>query len=254
MHDKIFLQRYKKKSYFCLSVIQKIMKKLVVFTGSGISAESGIATFRASDGLWANYRIEEVCTPEALSNNREQVIEFYNMRRKEVLSKQPNAAHLGLKELEKQFDVQIITQNIDDLHERAKSKNVLHLHGEIRKLCSSRDVSQTVVLNGWEQKLDARHPDGSLLRPFIVFFGEQVPMLERAIDLTAAADIFVVIGTSLQVYPAASLLHYVRPNVPVYVIDPHIPPISLSKNPLHLIEKSATEGIVELLNRIFVCP
>ncbi|MCL2681897.1 MAG: NAD-dependent deacylase [Bacteroidales bacterium] len=223
------------------------MKKLVVFTGAGISAESGIATFRASDGLWANYRIEDVCTPEALQNNREQVIDFYNMRRKEVLTKQPNAAHLGLKELEKQFDVQIITQNVDDLHERAKSKNVLHLHGEILKLCSSRDVSQTIEFDGWEQNLDARHSDGSLLRPFIVLFGEQVPMLERAIDLTAEADIFVVIGTSLQVYPAASLLHYTRPNVPVYVIDPNVPAISLPRNPLHIIQKSATEGIEELI-------
>jgi NAD-dependent deacetylase len=165
------------------------MKKLVVFTGSGISAESGIATFRASDGLWANYRVEDVCTPEALQNNRKQVIEFYNMRRKEVLTKQPNAAHLGLKELEKDFDVQIITQNIDDLHERAESKHVLHLHGEICKLCSSNDVSQTVTLNDWEQKLDTRHSDGSLLRPFIVFFSEQVLMLERAIDITTTADI-----------------------------------------------------------------
>jgi NAD-dependent deacetylase len=226
------------------------MKKLVVFTGAGISAESGIATFRASDGLWANYRIEDVCTPQALQNNREQVIDFYNMRRKEVLTKQPNAAHLGLKELEKDFDVQIITQNIDDLHERAKSKNVLHLHGEIRKLCSSKDVSQAVTLKDWEQKIDTRHPDGSLLRPFVVFFGEQVPMLERAIDITATADIFVVIGTSLQLYPAASLLHYVRPNVPIYVIDPNIPVTSFPKNPLHIIQKSATEGIDELIKQI----
>ncbi|MCL2416344.1 MAG: NAD-dependent deacylase [Bacteroidales bacterium] len=226
------------------------MKKLVVFTGAGISAESGIATFRASDGLWANYRIEDVCTPEALLNNRDGVIDFYNLRRKEVLTKQPNAAHLGLKELEKYFDVQIITQNIDDLHERAGSKNVLHIHGEIRKLCSSRDVSQTVELDGWEQKLDTRHADGSLLRPFVVFFGEQVPLLERAIDITAEADIFVVIGTSLQVYPAASLLHYTRPNVLIYVIDPNVPAISLKQNPLHIIQKSATEGIVDLIETL----
>ena len=228
------------------------MKKLTIFTGAGISAESGIATFRASDGLWANYRIEDVCTPEALSNNRSEVIDFYNMRRKEVQTKQPNAAHLGLKELEKHFDVQIITQNVDDLHERAGSSKVLHLHGEIRKLCSSRDVSQTVDLDGWEQKQDARHADGSLLRPFIVFFGEQVPLLGRAIELTAEADIFVVIGTSLQVYPAASLLHYVRPGVPVYVIDPNVPSVVLAGNPLHVIEKSATDGVAELMNRLTV--
>lgn len=224
------------------------MQKLVVLTGAGISAESGIATFRASDGLWAKYRIEDVCTPEALQNNRQQVIEFYNMRRREALGKQPNAAHLGLKELEKHFEVQIITQNIDDLHERAKSKNILHLHGELRKLCSSRDVSQTVELDGWEQALEARHADGSLLRPFVVFFGEPVPLLESAMQLTAAADIFAVIGTSLQVYPAASLLHYVRPNVPVFVIDPQAPQISLPGNSLHIIQKPATQGIAELLN------
>jgi len=226
------------------------MKKLVVFTGAGISAESGIATFRASDGLWANYRIEDVCTPEALLNNRDAVIDFYNLRRKEVLTKEPNAAHLGLKDLEKHFDVQIITQNIDDLHERAGSKKILHVHGEIRKLCSSRDVSQTVDLEGWEQTKDARHPDGSLLRPFVVFFGEGVPLLGDAIELTAQADIFVVIGTSLQVYPAASLLNYTRPNVPVYVIDPGVLQITLPNNPLHIIQKSATEGIVELIKSI----
>jgi len=226
------------------------MKKLVVFTGAGISAESGIATFRASDGLWANYRIEDVCTPEALLNNRDAVIDFYNLRRKEVLTKEPNAAHLGLKDLEKHFDVQIITQNIDDLHERAGSKKILHVHGEIRKLCSSRDVSQTVDLEGWEQTKDARHPDGSLLRPFVVFFGEGVPLLGDAIELTAQADIFVVIGTSLQVYPAASLLNYTRPNVPVYVIDPGVLQITLPNNPLHIIQKSATEGIVELTKQL----
>jgi len=226
------------------------MKKLVVFTGAGISAESGIATFRASDGLWANYRIEDVCTPEALLNNRDAVIDFYNLRRKEVLTKEPNVAHLGLKDLEKHFDVQIITQNIDDLHERAGSKKILHVHGEIRKLCSSRDVSQTVDLEGWEQTKDARHPDGSLLRPFVVFFGEGVPLLGDAIELTAQADIFVVIGTSLQVYPAASLLNYTRPNVPVYVIDPGVLQITLPNNPLHIIQKSATEGIVELTKQL----
>jgi len=226
------------------------MKKLVVFTGAGISAESGIATFRASDGLWANYRIEDVCTPEALLNNRDAVIDFYNLRRKEVLTKEPNVAHLGLKDLEKHFDVQIITQNIDDLHERAGSKKILHVHGEIRKLCSSRDVSQTVDLEGWEQTKDARHPDGSLLRPFVVFFGEGVPLLGDAIELTAQADIFVVIGTSLQVYPAASLLNYTRPNVPVYVIDPGVLQITLPNNPLHIIQKSATEGIQELIKSI----
>ncbi|MCL1947016.1 MAG: NAD-dependent deacylase [Chitinivibrionia bacterium] len=228
------------------------MKKLVVFTGSGISAESGIATFRGGGGLWANYRIEDVCTPQALQKNRKRVVEFYNERRKETQEKQPNAAHLNLKKLEEYYDVQIITQNIDDLHERAGSGKVLHLHGEIRKLCSSRDVSQTVLLDGWEQKLDALHEDGSMLRPFVVFFGEQVPMLERAIELTSTADIFVVIGTSLQVYPAASLLQYVNSSVPVYIIDPEVPQKLYIKNPLHIIQKPATSGTEELLDCLSV--
>jgi NAD-dependent deacetylase len=227
------------------------MKKLVVLTGAGISAESGIATFRGGNGLWAGHRIEDVCVPEALENNRHQVIEFYNKRRKEILDKQPNAAHFNLKKLEEYYDVQIITQNIDDFHERAGSKNVLHLHGEIRKLCSSYDTLQTVILDGWEQKLDDKHSDGSLLRPFIVFFGEGVPMIGQAEKIANTADIFVVIGTSLQVYPAASLLRDVRTNVPVYVIDPEIPEITrLIENPLHIIKKTATEGTTQLLNRL----
>ena len=178
---------------------------IVILTGAGISADSGISTFRDSDGLWANYRIEDVCTPEALARNRAQVIEFYNIRRKELLEKEPNAAHIALAELEREQDVCVITQNIDDLHERAGSKNILHLHGELRKLRSSRNEMATVPIEGWEQKLDTKHPDGSLLRPFVVFFGESVPMLERAIEITEKADILVIIGTSLNVYPAASL-------------------------------------------------
>ena len=192
---------------------------IVILTGAGISADSGIATFRDSDGLWANYRIEDVCTPEALVRNRAQVIEFYNIRRKELLEKEPNAAHIALAELEYEQDVYIVTQNIDDLHERAGSKNILHLHGELRKLRSSRNEMATVPIEGWEQKLEDCHPDGSLLRPFVVFFGESVPMLERAIEITEKADVLIIIGTSLNVYPAASLVHYVRPNVPIYIVD-----------------------------------
>jgi NAD-dependent deacetylase len=204
---------------------------IVVLTGAGISADSGIATFRDSDGLWANYRIEDVCTPEALVRNRAQVIEFYNIRRKELLEKEPNAAHIALAELEQEQDVYVITQNIDDLHERAGSKNILHLHGELRKLRSSRNEMATLPINGWEQKLDARHPDGSLLRPFVVFFGESVPMLETAIEITEKADILIIIGTSLNVYPAASLVHYVRPNVPIYILStlPKVIPTQHSK-------------------------
>ena len=229
---------------------------IVILTGAGISADSGIATFRDSDGLWANYRIEDVCTPEALVRNRAQVIKFYNIRRKELLEKEPNAAHLALAELEQEEDVCIITQNIDDLHERAGSKNIVHLHGELRKLRSSRNEMSTVKIDGWEQKLEDRHSDGSLLRPFVVFFGESVPMLEHAIEITEKADILIIIGTSLNVYPAASLVHYVRPDVPIYIVDPavgdataafkapHIP------NPITYIAERAAVGVPELVKQL----
>lgn len=222
--------------------------KIVVFTGAGISRESGIATFRDSDGLWANYRIEDVCTPEALARNREGVIDFYNMRRREVLSKEPNAAHRALVDLEKHFDVEVITQNIDDLHERAGSSRVTHLHGEVRKLRSSRDELAAVPIEGWEQKYDARHPDGSLLRPFVVFFGENVPMLECAIEITRTADLMIVIGTSLQVYPAASLVHYLRPGTPIYIIDPATP--DLRAENLHIIREPASVGVPQLVEKL----
>lgn len=222
--------------------------KIVVFTGAGISRESGIATFRDSDGLWANYRIEDVCTPEALIRNRNGVIDFYNMRRREILSKAPNAAHRALVELERKFDVEIITQNIDDLHERAGSANVTHLHGEIRKLRSSINETATVPIEGWEQKYDTRHPDGSLLRPYVVFFGENVPMLERAIEITRSADLMIVVGTSLQVYPAASLVHRLRPGTPIYIIDPNTPNVSLPN--LHVIREPASVGVPQLVDEL----
>ena len=222
--------------------------KIVVFTGAGISRESGIATFRDSDGLWANYKIEDVCTPEALARNREEVIDFYNLRRREVLTKEPNAAHRALAELERHFDVEIITQNIDDLHERAGSARVTHLHGEIRKLRSSRDELATVPIEGWEQKYDTRHPDGSLLRPFVVFFGEGVPMLDRAVEIVQAADLMIVVGTSLQVYPAASLVHYLRPEVPIYLIDPNTP--DLRAENLHIIREPASIGVPRLVKKL----
>lgn len=225
------------------------MKKIVVFTGSGISAESGIATFRDTGGLWANYKIEDVCTPEALIKNRPQVIDFYNQRRKEVLEKKPNKAHLALKKLEDYFDVEIITQNIDDLHERAGSSKVTHLHGEILKLCSSIDVSKTVKMSTWEQNIDSRHEDGSLLRPFVVFFGEQVPMLETAIQITRTSDIFIVVGTSLNVYPAASLLYYLDTNIPIYVVDPHIPEVRC-KNKMYFFEEAASTGVEKVVEEL----
>ncbi len=223
------------------------MKTIVVFTGAGMSADSGLATFRDADGLWANYRIEEVCTPEALARNRAQVIEFYNMRRRELFEKAPNAGHRALVDLEKRFDVRIVTQNVDNLHEQAGSSHILHLHGELMKLRSERNPDLIVPIEGWEQPLDAKAPDGALLRPHIVFFGESVPMFDRATQIAAQADIAVVIGTSLAVYPAASLVHYLKPEVPVYLVDPGTPDTRLVRNPLTHIRKRAAEGVPELV-------
>lgn len=218
-------------------------KKLVIFSGAGVSAESGISTFRDSDGLWANYRIEDVCTPEALLHNRAGVVEFYNIRRKELLEKKPHAGHYAIAALEERFDVEVVTQNIDDLHERAGSSRVLHLHGELRKLRSSRDAQAIVPIEGWEQKLGERHADGSLLRPFVVFFGESVPMFEEAVRIVSSADILVVVGTSLAVYPAASLVGYIRSDVPVYVVDPGRPDLSVLRNNVTHIEQGAEHGM-----------
>lgn len=226
------------------------MKKIVVFTGAGVSADSGLATFRDADGLWASYRIEDVCTPEALRNNRATVIEFYNKRRRELLEKQPNAAHYAIAELEKHFDVDVITQNVDNFHERAGSTRVTHLHGELMKLRSSVDPDLIVPIEGWEQKPDAKAPDGSLLRPHIVFFGESVPMFDTATRIAAAADILIVVGTSLAVYPAASLVHYVRPDVPIYLVDPGTPELSLVRNPLTHIRARAAEGVPQLVDML----
>lgn len=223
------------------------MKKIVVFTGAGMSADSGIATFRDADGLWANYRIEDVCTPEALVRNRALVIDFYNMRRREMLAAQPNAGHLAIAGLERDFDVEVVTQNVDDLHERAGSTRVTHLHGELRKLRSMRNPDVIVPIEGWEQPLDATGPDGALLRPHIVFFGEPVPMFERAAEIAAQAEVMVVVGTSLAVYPAASLVRYVRPEVPIYLVDPGNPDMSGIRNPLTVIRKRAAEGVPELV-------
>ena len=223
------------------------MKKIVVFSGAGVSADSGLATFRDADGLWADYRIEEVCTPEALVRNRALVVEFYNKRRREMLAAEPNAGHRAIAGLEQHFDVRVITQNVDNLHERAGSSYVLHLHGELTCLRSERNPESIVPLEGWEQPLDARASDGALLRPHIVFFGEAVPMFDRAARVAAEADIMVVVGTSLAVYPAASLVRYVRPDIPIYVVDPGNPDTSSIRNPLTLIRKRAAEGMPELV-------
>lgn len=226
-------------------------KKIVVFTGAGVSADSGIATFRDADGIWANYRVEDVCTPEALRYNRSTVIEFYNMRRRESLSKKPNAGHIAIAEMEQWADVQVITQNVDNLHEQAGSTRVLHLHGELMKLRSESNPNLIYNIDGWEQSLDARAEDGSLLRPYIVFFGESVPMFEPACEIVAEADILIVVGTSLAVYPAASLVHYVRDRqVPIYLVDPGTPDTALIRNPLAHIKERGAVGVPELVKRL----
>lgn len=226
------------------------MTKIVVFTGAGVSADSGISTFRDSDGLWANYRIEDVCTPEALARNRAQVIEFYNIRRRELFSVEPNAAHRAIAELEQYFDVEVVTQNVDNLHERAGSTRVTHLHGELMKLRSERNPELIVPIEGWEQTLDARAEDGALLRPHIVFFGESVPMFDAATRIAASADVMIVVGTSLAVYPAASLVRYARAGVPIYVVDPGNPDVAMIRNPLTHIKARAAEGMPALAEKL----
>ena len=228
------------------------MKKIVVFTGAGVSADSGIATFRDADGLWAQFRVEDVCTPEALKNNRAQVIEFYNMRRRESLSKQPNEGHIAIAKMEEWVEVIVITQNVDNLHERAGSKSVLHLHGELMKLRSERDSNLIYdIEDGWEQSLDARAEDGALLRPHIVFFGESVPMFDPACRIVQDADVLIVVGTSLAVYPAAMLVRYAKSGVPIYVVDPGNPDTSIIRNnPLTHIKARAAEGMPELAERL----
>lgn len=224
-------------------------KKLVVLTGAGISAESGLKTFRDSeDGLWNGYDIEDVATPNAWRKNPQLVLDFYNYRRAEVVKAQPNTAHLGLVALEDWFDVTIITQNIDDLHERAGSSRVVHLHGEILKMRSERDGELIYPITGDIQLGDSAE-DGAQLRPHIVWFGEAVPMIELAADITSMADVFVVMGTSLQVYPAAGLLHYTQAGIPTFVVDKKLPVVSGLSN-LVQIEAPATVGIVQLTQQL----
>ncbi len=220
------------------------MKKLVVLTGAGMSQESGLRTFREMGGLWEEYDVMDVATPEAWARNPELVNRFYNDRRKQLYECEPNAGHLGLAELEKHFDVHIITQNVDDLHERAGSSKVLHLHGELKKVRSSVDPRLVYNLNGWELKLGDKCERGSQLRPHVVWFGEEVPAMEEAVEIAAQADVFVVVGTSLNVYPAAGLVHYTRDDVPIYVIDPARPPVSLKG--VIFIEEKAGEGVEKL--------
>ncbi len=225
------------------------MQKVIVLTGAGISAESGLKTFRDSDGLWEGYDIEEVATPEAWQRNPALVQEFYNMRRKSVLEAKPNAAHEALAKLEEKYEVTIITQNIDDLHERAGSSNVVHLHGVITRSQSSLNPNLTYPMDGWEIKMEEVCELGSSLRPHVVWFGESVPMIETAAALCTTADIFILIGTSLAVYPAAGLIDYVPDGVPKYIVDPHIPYVRGGDSVIK-IEEKATIGVVKLVNEL----
>ena len=219
-------------------------KHIVVLTGAGISAESGLKTFRDSDGLWNGYNVYDVATPGAWKKDPQLVLNFYNDRRRDVAAAEPNAAHTGLAELEKDFAVTIVTQNIDDLHERGGSSNIIHLHGEIFKMRSERDETLIYDIRG-DINLGDKARDGEQLRPHIVWFEEPVPMIEKAAALMYDCDYFVVVGTSLQVYPAASLLHYAPRFLPKFIIDKKIPDVEQSAT-LTLIEKPATEGIREL--------
>ena len=227
------------------------MKKLVISSGAGISAESGIKTFRDADGLWENYPVMDVASHEGFLRNPALIHQFYNERRLQLQGAQPNAAHLGLVELEKDFDVRVITQNVDDLHERAGSANVLHLHGELMKVRSLRHENRVYTLpcdeltdKGLETSVDTRDPYGDEVRPHIVFFGEAVPNMDTAAQLAHDADIFVVIGTSLVVYPAAALIQYVKRGTPIYYIDPK--PAAVP-DWVHVIQKPATQGVAELI-------
>ena len=223
-----------------------LKQKLVVLSGAGISAESGLRTFRDSDGLWEGYNVADVATPRAWYRDKQLVLDFYNMRRKDVLAAQPNSAHKDLAELQKHFDVHIITQNIDDLHERAGSEKVLHLHGEIVKMRSEKNEHKLYPITT-DILLGQTAEDGSQFRPHVVWFEEPVPMIEQAIPILYEADIFVLIGTSLAVYPAAGLVDYVKEKVVKYVIDKRIPPVSRYRN-IVAIEKPATDGMQELLS------
>jgi NAD-dependent deacetylase len=225
------------------------MKKLVVLTGAGISAESGISTFRDSNGLWENHRIEEVASPMAWERHPEMVLRFYNIRRKQLFEVEPNEGHKALVRLEEKYDVRIITQNVDDLHERAGSSSVLHLHGELKKVRSTGDPSLIYTLDHWELKMGDVCEKGYQLRPHIVWFGEAVPMFETAVHIAEQADLFMVIGTSMVVYPAAALINYVPEPVPKYYIDPKAFPVSGVPN-LSIIQEKAGTGVPKLADEL----
>lgn len=225
------------------------MKNIVVLTGAGISKESGINTFRESDGLWENYRVEDVANFDSWNKNQDLVRNFYNERRKQAMEALPNEGHKQLVRLENYFNVNIITQNIDDLHERAGSKNVIHLHGEVNKLRSVKDPNYIVNLKGWELTKEDKDEFGEPLRPYIVWFGEAVPMIEPSIELCQKADIFIVIGTSLVVYPAAGLINYTTKNCMKYLVDPN--DVKADLRGINFIKENASEGVKKVVDEIF---
>jgi NAD-dependent deacetylase len=221
------------------------MKKLVVLSGAGVSAESGIKTFRDADGLWEGHDVMEVASPQGWRANPALVLDFYNQRRKQAQESLPNDGHLAIAQLEEYFDIHVITQNVDNLHERAGSTKVYHLHGELSKARSSVDESLIFDLDGWELKMGTLCPKGSQLRPHIVWFGEMVPMMDVAMTLTQQADIFIVVGTSLAVYPAAGLIHYVPATARKYIVDPNLPETNLIKG-FHPIQEKASTGLKKI--------
>lgn len=226
------------------------MKKIVVLTGAGVSAESGIKTFRDSDGLWETHKVEDVATFDAWERDMDLVLEFYNQRRKQLYECEPNPAHYALARLEEKYDVQIITQNVDDLHERAGSTKVLHLHGELKKARSTVDDTFIYDIQGWELKRGEVCEKGSQLRPHIVWFGEAVPNIVPAAHFSIEANIYLVIGTSLNVYPAAGLLGYVRPHVPKYLVDPNSISSPVGIKNLTIIKEKAGKGVPELVEKL----
>jgi NAD-dependent deacetylase len=224
------------------------MKKLVVLTGAGISAESGISTFRDAGGLWEGYDVMDVASPQGWAKNRNLVLDFYNQRRRQLKIAKPNLAHIALAKLQSLYDLTIVTQNVDDLHERAGSKKIIHLHGELTKSRSTANAQLIYTINGTELNSGDTCEKGSQLRPHIVWFGEEVPEMERAITVVTEADILVIIGTSMSVYPAASLLMYAKSFIPIYYIDPQIPDYSFESKVVHIREK-ATIGVDVLIDK-----
>lgn len=227
------------------------MRKITVLTGAGISAESGLKTFRDENGLWEGHNVMEVASPQGFARNPELVLEFYNQRRRQLQEVKPNDGHLGLKQLEESYHVDIVTQNVDNLHEQAGSSNVLHLHGELFKVRSTKN--ENLILD-WKKDLNLGDTDeeGNQLRPHIVWFGEMVPMLERAIEITLKADILLIIGTSMQVYPAASLVNYVQPGTPIYFIDPKPTVNKNDFNNLEILAETATVGVPKVVNSLLL--